>query len=337
MSTTASGSSTDFLMGLGLPALFMFPGQGSQQVGMARELAETYPAAKEALEEADDVLGFALSKLCFDGPEDLLTDTSNAQPAILAASIAALRALSSAMGGTTINSSDNSTPCFVAGHSLGEYSALIAAGSISYPDGLRLVRERGLLMKQAGEIEPGKMAAILGLDDEIVVDICNNVDGVVQVANFNCPGQVVISGANKAVEAAMEALEAAKARKVVPLAVSVATHSALMQPAASELQSAIEAVTMAAPQIPVIGNTTGTALTTPDEIKAELIAQLTGNVHWTKSVQCALSAGVTHFIEIGPGNSLASLVKRIDRKSNRRSIEDPKAITAMVEQFAAAS
>jgi len=334
MNKASGGSSDNFLKGLGLPTLFMFPGQGSQQVGMARELVDAYPAAKEAMEEADEALGYSLSKLCFDGPEELLTDTSNAQPAILAASIAALRALSSTMGATEISDSTE-TPCFVAGHSLGEYSALIAAGSISYPDGLRLVRQRGLLMKDAGEKEPGKMAAVLGLDDEVVTEICNKVNGVVQVANYNCPGQVVISGENRAVETAMEKLTAAKARKVVPLAVSIAAHSSLMQPAAGELQAAIEATEINAPQIPLIGNTTGTALTTADEIKAELIAQLTGNVQWTKTVQFALDAGITHFIEIGPGNSLASLVKRIDRKSQRSSIGDPKSVAAFVEQFAA--
>lgn len=332
MSTIPSTSSTDFLIGLGLPALFMFPGQGSQAVGMVQELVDAYPAAQEAMKEADDVLGFGLTQLCFEGPEETLMDTINAQPAILAASIAVLRALASTAA-VRRETATETRRCFVAGHSLGEYSALIAANSISYPDGLRLVRERGRLMKEAGEKQPGGMAAILGLDDETVANICAEIDGVVQVANYNCPGQVVISGESSAVEAAMEQMSAAKARKVIPLAVSIATHSPLMQPAAEGLQAALQSIEISAPSIPLIGNTTGTILTTVEEIKAELNAQLTGNVHWAKSVQCAREAGVTKFIEIGPGNTLASLVKRVDRKAERSSISDPESVAAMVEQL----
>ncbi len=238
---------------------FLFPGQGSQHVGMAGDLAAAYPAARAALAEADEVLGFALSRLMLDGPEDELTDTINAQPALLAASVAALAALEAETG---VRAAAGGSAVYVAGHSLGEYSALVAAGSISYADGLRLVRERGRLMKEAGAHSPGMMAAVLGLDEARVAAICAEVTatgGIVQVANDNCPGQLVISGDRAGMAAAMAALAAAGARKVVPLAVSIAAHSPLMQPAADALQAAIDATAIAAPLVPVIGNTTAHA------------------------------------------------------------------------------
>jgi [acyl-carrier-protein] S-malonyltransferase len=235
---------------------FLFPGQGSQRVGMAKALADAYPVARETLEEADHALGFALSDLCFNGPKDELTDTINAQPALLAASVAALRVIDDQLGGADFAGGDG--PRFVVGHSMGEYSALVAAGSLAYADALRLVRERGRLMKEAGHVAPGMMAAILGLDEETVAEICMEATldgGVAQVANDNCPGQVVISGDRMGMERAMSALSVGGARKVMPLAVSIAAHSPLMAPAAAALNEAIAATPIAPPHTPVIGNT----------------------------------------------------------------------------------
>lgn len=309
------------------PLALLFPGQGSQAVGMGKELAERYPIAKALFDEADDVLGFSLSALCFSGPEENLTDTVNAQPALLVNSTAALAALQSELGRLPL-------PTFFAGHSMGEYSALVAAGSIGFADGLRLVRERGRLMKEAGEKAPGLMAAILGLDEFVVSQVCVDAQissgGIVQVANDNCPGQVVISGNRVGMERAMADLEAAGARKVVALAVSIAAHSPLMAPAAAELQAAIDATPIHPPIAPVIGNTTATPLTSADSIRAELVAQLTGSVRWTASMQHAVDVGVETFIEVGPGDVLSGLLKRIARKSERVSVADPAGVAAFV-------
>jgi len=317
--------------------VFLFPGQGSQHVGMAADVVGQYPAARAAFEEADDLLGFSLSGLCFDGPEETLTDTINAQPALLTASVAILRAVESALGETEWQSEPGST-VFLAGHSMGEYTALVASGSISFADGLLLVRERGRLMKEAGERSPGMMAAILGLNEEAVAAVCADVSaegGIAQVANDNCPGQVVISGDKQGMEAAMEALPDAGARKVVPLAVSIAAHSPLMAPAAIELQTAVDATIMEAPRVPVIGNTSARPVNAVDEIRAELTAQLTGSVRWTESMGYALDAGATNFVEIGPGDVLTKLMKRINRKSARRAVNDLESISAFVDSLAA--
>ena len=329
--------STFQFMGAGEPTAYLFPGQGEQYVGMAKDLVDAYPIAKETMAEADDILDFGLSKLCFDGPEELLTDTINSQPAILATSVATLRVLDSALDDAPSDANSADT-CFVAGHSLGEYSALVATGSIGYADGLRLVRERGRLMKEAGANAPGLMAAVLGLDDQVVEEICrersaSSQSESVQIANYNCPGQVVISGNRTIVESTIEALTAAGARKVVPLAVSIASHSPLMAPAAAELQIAIDAIEIADATIPLIGNTTAHPLTTTDEIRRELVAQLTGKVRWTESIRYLLDVGVTRFVEIGPGKTLTSLVKRIDRKVARFSINDPASIDAFVRSL----
>lgn len=312
---------------------FLFPGQGSQHVGMAAELHQHYPAARAALEEADDVLGFALSRLMFEGPEDELTDTINAQPALMAASVAAMRALEAELGNLSARGGQT---VYVAGHSMGEYTALVAAGSISYADGLRLVRERGRLMKLAGEQAPGLMAAILGLEEAQVAEICAQASGegaIAQVANDNCPGQIVISGNRRGMEAAMAALTAAGARKVVPLAVSIAAHSPLMQPAAEALRAAIDATTILPPQAPIIGNTTAQELTTVDAIRNELTAQLTGSVQWTASIQRMADVGVTTFVELGAGEVLTGLVKRIARSARRVTVRDVEGVRTYAEML----
>jgi [acyl-carrier-protein] S-malonyltransferase len=316
---------------------FLFPGQGSQSVGMGRDLAAHYPVAAQTFAEADEILGFGLSKLCFEGPEAELTDTINAQPALLVAAVALLRALEQELG--QVAPLDASAPAYAAGHSMGEYSALVAAGAVTFADGLRLVRERGRLMKQAGVQNPGMMAAILGLDEEPVAAICAQVaaetGGVVQVANDNCPGQIVISGDRAGMEAAMVALGHAGARKVVPLAVSIAAHSPLMQPAAEELRAAIDATPVNRPLVPIIGNTTAQPLTTAPAIRDELAAQLTGGVRWTSSIQRALADGVTEFVELGPGEALVGMIRRIDRAANRHSVGDSAGVRAFVEWWQA--
>jgi len=307
---------------------FLFPGQGSQEVGMGQELAQAYPIARQTFEEANDVLGVALSDLCFTGPEDQLTDTINAQPALLTAGVAILRVLQQELG-ERLTATPAGGPTFVAGHSMGEYTALVAAGSLTFIDGLRLVRERGRLMKLAGMQSPGLMAAVLGLEETVVAATCAEVSaqgGIVQVANDNCPGQIVISGDKAGMEAAMDALTAAGARRVKPLAVSIAAHSPLMQPAAEALQAAIAATPLAPPLVPVIGNTTAQPLTTVEAIQAELTAQLTGSVRWTASMQFALQAGITTFVEVGPGDVLVGLIKRIDRSATRWSINSPASV-----------
>ncbi|MBV7328883.1 ACP S-malonyltransferase [Chloroflexi bacterium TSY] len=325
----------------GPPTLYMFPGQGEQHVGMVQELADQYEIAKLTMEEADDVLGFKLSRLCFEGPEEELTDTLNAQPAMVAASIATLRVLNQLFLQEEYQSDypeQTNTPSYVAGHSLGEYTALVAAGSLSFPDGLRLVRERGRLMKEAGKLNPGRMAAILGLDNDIVESVCSDItdqrnsQSVVQVANYNCSGQVVISGTESAVNQAMDKMKEAGARKVVALAVSIAAHSPLMQPAVDELRSAIDRASIADPMVQLIANTSARALKSADEIREELLTQLTGHVRWSESVQTAINTGINLFVEVGPGNTLASLAKRIQRKSNRYSLNESENIQSYVKQ-----
>jgi len=302
---------------------FLFPGQGSQAVGMAKALAERFPSAAAAMAEADDVLGFSLSTLCFEGPEETLTDTINAQPALLAASVASLRALGEVLP-------DLPTPCAVAGHSMGEYSALVAAGSLSFPDALRLVRERGRLMKEAGQRSPGGMAAILGLDAVEVVALCLQAadlsGGVVQMANDNCPGQTVISGDNHSLDLAMDLARQAGAKKVVRLAVSIAAHSPLMIPAADALRQAIEATPIQPPAMPVIGNVHAQPLLTVDAIRADLAGQLTASVRWTESMQYVAAQGVDLVVEVGSGDVLANLMKRIERSVNRLAVGDPDGI-----------
>ena len=313
------------------PLLYMFPGQGSQQVGMAEELAEVYPDARAVFSEADDVLDVALSRICFEGPEDVLTDTINAQPALFASSMAALCAIQAELGYLP-------RPALFAGHSMGEYTALAAAGCIDFADGLRLVRERGRLMKEAGAKQPGRMAAVIGLSEEVVAQVCAEVaeasGGVAQIANDNCPGQIVVSGDEDSIAAAMSGLEKAGARRVVPLAVSIAAHSPLMAPAASQLEATIETVEVRDPLAPLIGNTSGRPLDNAGAICQELNAQLTGSVKWTASMKYALDAGVETAVEIGPGSVLTGLMRRIDRKGKRANVADAADVQKFCEQFA---
>jgi [acyl-carrier-protein] S-malonyltransferase len=280
--------------------------------------------------EADALLGFPLSTLCFEGPAEVLTDTINAQPALLAASVATLRAAAEAMPELPV-------PVAVAGHSMGEYSALVAAGALSYADGLRLVRERGRLMKEAGAASPGGMAAVLGLDVAQVAEICAAAraesGGVVQVANDNCPGQVVISGDIGSLELAMARASAAGAAKVVRLAVSIAAHSPLMAPAASALSQAVQATEIRAPETPVISNITARPFDSVDEIRAELAAQLTAPVRWSESMGTLVGLGVDTVVELGPGDVLSALMKRIDRGVKRLAVGDPAGIAALKESL----
>jgi [acyl-carrier-protein] S-malonyltransferase len=287
---------------------FVFPGQGSQFVGMGQTLAQASPAARQTFEEADACLGFGLSRLCWEGPEAELTDTLNAQPALLTCSVAALRALHEKLG--------DLTPAFVAGHSLGELSALVAAGAMEFEDGLELVRKRGEVMKAAGERTPGGMAAILNLDAPVMAEVCAEASGltggVVQVANDNCPGQVVISGDLAALEKAVELAKSRGARRALKLPVSIASHSPLMQSAVPDFTRAVEAVPFIAPIPPVVGNVRAQPLLDPNDLRVELPAQLVSPVRWTESVRYMLAQGVTTFVELGAKDVLTGLLKRID-------------------------
>ncbi|MGH2541256.1 MAG: ACP S-malonyltransferase [Ardenticatenaceae bacterium] len=294
---------------------WIFPGQGSQEVGMGRDLLEAHPVARQTLEEADEILGFALSRLMAEGPKEELDDTINTQPAIYAHSVALVRA---ARAEGLLDS-----PGWAAGHSLGEYGALSAAEALPFSEGVRLVRERGRLMKEAGIRAPGGMAAIIALDDVTVAQICGEASAEgepVQVANFNCPGQIVISGAEAAVARASSAAQAAGARKVVRLDVSIAAHSPLMEGASQAFARSVTATPVHNPAFPVIANVTAQPMRTPEAIREELVEQLTGSVRWTDSIHFLLDQGVTTFIEIGPGNVLTGLVKRITRDATRHNV-----------------
>ncbi len=290
---------------------FVFPGQGSQAVGMGKALAGSSPAARETLHEADDALGVPFSRLLFDGPAPELDDTFNAQPALLAVSVASLRALQERAGaeGAPL------APLLVAGHSVGQFSALVAAGVIDFRDALVLVRERGRLMKEAGERRPGGMAAVIGLDDERLAEICREAEseGVVTVANINCPGQTVISGEVAALERAMELTKAAGARRVARLPVSIAAHSPLMRDVTPRLAELIAAIPLREPNMPVVGNVSGEPVTSVDGIRGELAHHVERPVRWTASIQAMIARGATTFVELDPGLVLSGLIKRIDR------------------------
>ncbi len=292
---------------------WVFPGQGSQYVGMARDLSEKFSSARLVLDAADSVLGFALSKLMFDGPETELTDTINAQPALLAHSIAALAALQQATNNALPE------PALCAGHSMGEYSAFVAAGALDFADGIKLVRARGEAMKRAGAVRPGAMAAILGVDDATIQQICNDA-GAVQVANFNAPGQIVISGEKEAIERAVEGAKKAGAKRAIVLAVSIAAHSELMRPAIEDFRAAVMMTPLRAPRVPVISNVTAQLMNEPNELRQEMLAQLTSSVQWVKSVEWMEAQGVTEFLELGAKDVLTGLNKRIAKMATTKPI-----------------
>ena len=297
---------------------YLFPGQGSHEIGMGKAVFEKYPEAAELFHRADEILGFKFSTLCFEGPLDQLTDTSNQQPALFVTGLATLAAMRA-------NEAAAFPPAdFYAGHSLGELTALVAADVLSFEDGLRLVRKRGELMKAAGEQNPGSMAAFLGFSVEQSAEVCTTasaaVSGTVQIANDNCPGQIVISGDNDAVEHAMGLAEAGGAKKVVKLPITIAAHSSLMGPAGEAFAKAVTEIPLQPPSTPVIGNTTAGPITTVAEIRAELNAQLTQAVRWTESMQYLLTQGVDTVYEVGPKDVLLSLMKRINRKVKRETV-----------------
>lgn len=278
---------------------YVFPGQGSQFTGMAKDLYESNPKAKSLLDQANDILGFRITDIMFSGTADELKQTKVTQPAIFIHSVALAL------------SNDSFKPDMVAGHSLGEFSSLVANKTLSYEDALKLVYKRALAMQRACEINPSTMAAILGLDDKIVEDICASIDEVVVAANYNCPGQLVISGSNKGVEIACEKLKAAGAKRALPLPVGGAFHSPLMEPAREELAAAIESTAFSKPVCPVYHNVNALPSTDVEVIKKNLIAQLTAPVRWTQSVQAMVKDGGKTFIECGPGKVLQGLVKKI--------------------------
>jgi len=291
---------------------FLFPGQGSQTTGMGAALAAAYPAAAELLAQADDLLGWPLSRLCYAGPDAALTPTEIAQPALLTCSWAALRVVTETLG----------EPALVAGHSLGEYTALLAAGALDFPTALRLVRRRGEVMRDAAAARPGAMAAILKLDDAVVSQLCAEAAGVVVPANFNSPGQVVVSGEDAAVEQVMAAAKAAGGR-AMKLPVSGAFHSPLMQPAADALAQELAAVDLLDARVPVIQNVTAAPEQGAAALRQGLVDQLTGSVRWTASVQALAAAGVTRAVEFGPGKVLRGLVGRIAADLTVYNVAEP--------------
>lgn len=303
---------------------FIFPGQGSQTVGMGKALAEEFSETKAIFEEADTILGFSLSSLMWNGPDTDLNDTVNTQPALFLHSIASFR--------TFARLFPTFVPASVAGHSLGEISALTASGALSFEDGLRLVRKRGELMKRAGELAPGSMAAILGVDIPTLDKVCAEASAeneIVQVANDNCPGQVVISGAKAAVERAMAGAKAAGAKRAMPLAVSIAAHSPLMASIQEEWNQAVDAVAMNAPTIPVIGNVHASVLKTAEDARADIKAQMQSRVRWTDSVKTMSGMGITSFVEVGTGTVLGGLVKRIASDGANYPLGTPQDFTAL--------
>jgi [acyl-carrier-protein] S-malonyltransferase len=282
---------------------YVFPGQGAQFIGMGKDLYDNSTEAKELFEKANDILGFRITNIMFNGTDEELKQTKVTQPAVFLHSVILAKVLGS-----------DFQPAMVAGHSLGELSALVASGSIQFEDGLKLVSARALAMQEACEAEPSTMAAILGLEDDVVEKVCKEVDGVVVAANYNCPGQLVISGAIPAVETACEKLTEAGAKRAIILPVGGAFHSPLMEPAREKLAAAIEATEFNTPSCPIYQNVTAKAVTEPSEIKQNLIAQLTAPVPWTQIMQNMIAAGCTSAIEVGPGKALQGMFKKVDRK-----------------------
>ena len=293
---------------LGEMKAYVFPGQGAQFIGMGKDLYEQSPIAKEMFEKANEILGFRITDLMFDGTDEDLRQTKVTQPAIFLHSVILAKTLG-----------DKFQPEMVAGHSLGEFSALVASGALSFEDGLKLVYKRALAMQKACETVPGTMAAILNLPDEKVEEICTSIDDVVVPANYNCPGQIVISGTVSGVDKACELLLAAGAKRALKLNVGGAFHSPLMEPARTELAEAINTTTVMTPKCPVYQNVSTIGETSPDTIKTNLIAQLTAPVKWTQSVQNMISDGAISFTEVGPGNVLQGLIKKINKEVETQS------------------
>lgn len=287
---------------------YIFPGQGAQFSGMGLDLYENSPLAQEFFEKANDILGFHITDIMFEGSAEDLKETKVTQPAIFLHSVILAKTLG-----------ENFKPDMVAGHSLGEFSALVAAGALTFEDGLKLVSQRAQAMQKACELQPSTMAAVLGLDDAVVEKICNTIDGVVVPANYNCPGQLVISGEVEAINKACEALKEAGARRALVLPVGGAFHSPMMEPAREELAAAIENTTFSKPNCPIYQNVTASAIIDENEIKANLILQLTAPVRWTQSVQQMIADGAKHFTEVGPGKVLQGLVKKINREAETTS------------------
>lgn len=303
---------------------FVFPGQGSQTVGMGKDLAAQYPVAKQTFDEADSILGFSLSKIMWNGPDVDLNDTVNTQPALYVHSLAAFRTFSHLY--------PNQMPASMAGHSLGELSALAASGALSFEDGLRLVRKRAELMKHAGTLAPGGMAAILGLDIPTLDKVCAEAsmsDESVQVANDNCPGQVVISGSKPAVERAMAGAKAAGAKRALPLAVSIAAHSSLMDSIQLEWNETVGNANFLTPQIPVIGNVYAATLGDEMAARADIIAQMQSRVRWTESVKLMSAQGINTFVEVGAGSVLGGLIKRIADGATSFPLGNPQDFLAL--------
>jgi [acyl-carrier-protein] S-malonyltransferase len=297
----------------------VFPGQGAQSVGMGRDLCDNFDSARTVFKQADEALGFPLSRLCFEGPEDELQKTVNAQPALVTASLACLKATQDVLG-------DNELlpPAFVAGHSLGEYTALAAAGVLDFATTVYLARERGRLMHEAGLKNPGGMVAIIGLAEDALSDVCSEADAC--IANYNCPGQLVISGARESLARAVDLAQARGAYRTIPLQVSGAFHTSLMQPAVDGMTEIVAALSFRDPVVPIIANTTARPLTTGEAVKEELLRQLCHGVQWQRSVEYMVDDGVSTFVEIGPGRVLSGLIKRINKGAKTLNIGDVSAI-----------
>ena len=304
---------------------FIFPGQGSQYAGMGKELADNFKVAAHVFQEADDALGFKLSTLCFDGPEEDLKLTANTQPAILSVSIAALRVL---------QAETSLTADYLAGHSLGEYSALVASGAMQFADAVRTVRARGTFMQEAVPVGVGSMAAILGVEPDVLQEICAEAaqGEVVSPANFNSPGQIVIAGHTGAVNRAIDIAKARGFRKAMLLPVSAPFHSSLMEPAGVRLAEVLEAIEISSLRAPVVSNVEAKANSDMKRVKELLIKQVSAPVLWDASVQEMAACGVTAFVEIGPGKVLAGLVKRIDKTAETRNVQDVNSLKALVQE-----
>ena len=300
---------------------WVFPGQGSQSAGMCRDLYDSVKSARDVFEAVDKALGFPISRLCFEGPEEELRQTINAQPALVTAGYACLEAA------REISGSKLAAPVFLAGHSLGEYTALAVAGVFDFTTAVKLARERGRLMHEAGQKRKGAMSAIIGLDEAKLAEVCQKTDTI--MANVNCPGQIVISGAAENITKANEMATAAGASRAIPLHVSGAFHSPLMEPAVEGMIKYLDATTFKVASIPVVGNVTALPLTRPEEVKDELRRQLLSPVQWQRSIEYMINQGVTTFIEIGPGKVLTGLIKRINKEVVTQNIGDLAAVKAL--------